>query len=72
MPRGDDHFQIIEKINDDTYKVDLPSEYGVSASFNVANLSLFDVGDDSRSNPFEERGDYAIQTPNDQLEFRLV
>jgi len=72
MPRGDDHFQIIEKINDDTYKVDLPSEYGVSASFNVANLSLFDVGDDSRSNPFEERGDDAIQAPNDQLEFRLV
>jgi hypothetical protein len=72
MPRGDGDFQIIEKINDDTYKVDLPSEYGVSASFNVANLSLFDVGDDSRSNPFEERGDDAIQAPNDQLEFRLV
>jgi hypothetical protein len=33
----------------------LPSEYGVSAVFNVSNLTLFDVGDDSRSNPFEER-----------------
>ena len=33
----------------------MPSEYGVSAVFNVSNLTLFDVGDDSRSNPFEER-----------------
>jgi hypothetical protein len=48
--------------------VDLPSEYGVNATFNVADLSLFDVSDDSRSNPFEERGDDAIQAPNDPLE----
>ena len=36
--------------------MDLPSEFNVSATFNVADLSPFDVGDDSRSNPFEERG----------------
>jgi len=35
----------------------LPGKYGVSATFNVSDLTLFDVGDDSRSNPFEERGD---------------
>jgi hypothetical protein len=40
--------------------VDLPGEYGVSSTFNVSDLSSFDVGDDSRSNPFEERGDDAI------------
>jgi translation initiation factor IF-1 len=68
MPRGDSPFQIIEKINDNAYKVDLPNEYGVNATFNVADLSLFDVGDDSRSNPFEERGDDAIQAPKDPLE----
>ena len=28
----------------------------MSATFNVVDLSPFDVGDDSRSNPFEERG----------------
>ena len=34
----------------------MPSNYGnVSATFNVADLSLFDVGD-SRTNPFEEGG----------------
>jgi hypothetical protein len=49
-------FQIIERINDNAYKADLPSECSVSATFNVVDLSLFDIGDDSRSNPFEERG----------------
>jgi len=68
MPRGDGHFQIIERINDNAYKVDLPSEYGVSATLNVADLSLFDVGEDFRSNPFEEREDDAIQAPKDLLE----
>jgi hypothetical protein len=55
-PRGDGPFQILEKIKDNAYKVDLPSEYKVSATFNVSDLSPFDVGDDSWSNPFEERG----------------
>jgi hypothetical protein len=55
-PRGDGHFQILEKINDNAYKVDLPGEYNVSATFNVSDLSPYDTGDDSRSNPFEEKG----------------
>uniref|UniRef100_A0A2N9J2M7 Reverse transcriptase RNase H-like domain-containing protein n=1 Tax=Fagus sylvatica TaxID=28930 RepID=A0A2N9J2M7_FAGSY len=52
-PRGDGPFQILEKINDNAYKVDLPGEYKVSATFNVSDLSPFF---DSWSNPFEERG----------------
>uniref|UniRef100_A0A2N9II81 CCHC-type domain-containing protein n=1 Tax=Fagus sylvatica TaxID=28930 RepID=A0A2N9II81_FAGSY len=36
-PRGDGPFQVLERINDNAYKLDLP-------------------GDDSRLNPFEERG----------------
>jgi hypothetical protein len=55
-------------INDNAYKVDLPSEYNVSVTFNVTDLSLFDVGDDSRLNLFEERGDDAIQALKDLLE----
>ena len=55
-PRGDGPFQILEKINDNAYKVDLPGKYNVSTTFTVADLSLFDVGEDSRSNPFVERG----------------
>ena len=55
-PRGDGPFQILKKINDNAYKVDFPSEYNVSATFNIFDLSPFDVGEDSRLNLFEERG----------------
>ena len=55
-PRGDDPFQVLERINDNTYKLDLSGEYNISATFNVSDLSPFDVGDDLRTNPFEERG----------------
>jgi hypothetical protein len=54
QPRGDGPFQVVERINDNAYKLDLPGEYGVSASFNVADLSHFDVGDDLRTNPYQE------------------
>ena len=57
QPRGDGPFQVLERINDNAYKLDLPSYYGnVSATFNVADLSLFDVVDSRRTNPFEEEG----------------
>ena len=55
-PRRDGPFQVLERINDNTYKLDLPGEYNISATFNIFYLSPFDVGDDSRMNPFEERG----------------
>jgi len=52
MPQIDGHFQIIERINDNAYKIDLLGEYSVNVTFNVVDLSFFDVGDDSRSNSF--------------------
>jgi len=55
-------------INDNAYKVDLLGEYNVSITFNVVDLSSFDIGDDSRSNPFEKRVDDMIQAPKDPLE----
>ena len=51
-------------MNDNVYKIDLPGEYGVSATFNVADLTLFDTNFDLRSNPFEERGDDVDQPRN--------
>jgi hypothetical protein len=44
-------------MNDNAYKIDLSGEFGVSATFNVVDLTLFDTDFDSRSNPFKERGD---------------
>ena len=55
-PRGDGLFQVLERINDNAYKLGLSGEYNISATFNVSDLSPFDVGDHSRMNPFEERG----------------
>ena len=38
MPRADGPFRIIEKVNDNVYKVDLPGDYNVSATFTVKDL----------------------------------
>lgn len=54
--RGDGPFQVLERINNNAYKIDLPGEYNVSATFNVSDLSPFDFDSDSRTNPFEEGG----------------
>ena len=54
-PRGDRPFQVLKRVNDNAYKLDLPGEYNVSATFNVSDLSPFDFAD-SRTNPFEEGG----------------
>ena len=55
-PRRDGQFQVLERINDNAYKLDLPGECNISATFNISDLSPFDVGDDLKMNPFEERG----------------
>ena len=55
-PRGDGPFEVLKMINDNAYKLDLLGEYNISATFNVSDLSPFDVGDNSRTNPFEDRG----------------
>jgi hypothetical protein len=56
LPRGAGPYKVLAKINDNAYKIDVPiAEYGVSSSFNVADLILYE-GEDiaaSRSTPFE-------------------
>ena len=54
LSQGNGSFQVLECINDNAYKLDLPGEYNDSATFNVSDLSPFDVGDDLRKNPFQE------------------
>ncbi|GJR46950.1 RNA-directed DNA polymerase [Tanacetum coccineum] len=54
-------YRILKKINDNAYKVELPGHYGVSSTFNVADLSPYtpdaDFDDDSGSSRFLEGED---------------
>ena len=50
---------MLERINDNAYKLDLPGEYNVSASFNVADLTPFDADSELRANPSQEEGNDA-------------
>jgi hypothetical protein len=45
MPRAAGPFKVLQKINDNAYVLDLPAEYGVSSSFNVADLKPY-AGED--------------------------
>lgn len=60
LPRKDGPFTVLEKINNNAYKIDLQGKYPISDSLNVADLELFVAGDlDLRSNPFIGGGDDA-------------
>ena len=73
MPRSDGPFEVIEKIGPNAYKIDLPGDYGVSATFNVADLSPYYDEDDqfpslrSNSNQSGEYdGDHPMEPSEDQ------
>jgi len=67
-PRGDGPFQVLERINNNAYRLDLLNEYGVNTTFNISDLIPFvsevDIEEeeltDLRSNPLQGGGDNAI------------
>ena len=57
MPRAAGPYKIIEKINDNAYKLELPPEFGVSPTFNIADLKPYLGEEDeleSRMTQFQE------------------
>ena len=68
-PRGGGPFKVLERINNNAYRLDLPEEYGVSNTFNITDLVPFACLTDSddegyadlRKNPLrEERVDVVL------------
>lgn len=69
QPRADGPFKVVQKINDNAYKIDLPSKYGVSETFNVSDLSPYFGPNESRTTPFQGgEDDEDIPTFNDHAE----
>jgi len=44
MPHDDDPFQVIKRINDNAYELDMPDTYLGSNSFNITDLTPFSAG----------------------------
>jgi hypothetical protein len=41
MPRADGPFKVLQRINENAYKLDLPADFGVSPIFNIADLTPY-------------------------------
>ena len=52
MPRGNGPFKVLEKVNNNAYKLELLADIGVSPTFNIGDLTSYlrdeDDGDDLR------------------------
>jgi hypothetical protein len=62
MPRVDGLFKVLEKINENAYKLDLPTNFGVSPTFNIADLKSYLGEEDElelRTTQMQE-GDYDV------------
>ena len=67
--RANGSFKIIQKINDNAYKVELPGDYGVSTTFNVSYLSPYEDDEpiDLRMSPFQLGENDALEQPKPNL-----
>src|SRR5438105_14629496 len=66
MPRAAGPFKVLEKINDNAYKLELPPDFRVSPTFNISDLKPYFGEEDeleSRMTPIQEGGDDEDITP---------
>ena len=61
QPQADGPFEVLERINDNAYKIDLWGKYNVSGTFNVADLSPYlsdeDEEEDHEAEDLEDTAD---------------
>ncbi|KAG8472928.1 hypothetical protein CXB51_034787 [Gossypium anomalum] len=72
LPRGDGPFQVLELINENSYKLDLLGEYNISASFIVSDLSPFDAYFDLRTSRFEDGGMMYARPGHPQVRIKIL
>ena len=68
MPRAARPYKILEKINDNAYKFELSSEFGISPTLNISDLKPYLGEEDeleSRTTPIQEGEDDADITSTD-------
>ena len=68
MPRAAGPYIILEKINDNAYKLELPSEFRINPTFNISDLKPYLGEEDeleSRTTPLQEGDDDEGITPMD-------
>ena len=73
LPRGDGPFQVLERINDNAYIVDLLEDYRVSSRFNINDLSPFDVGSNLGTTSLQEGGNdrgLSLDSIQEELEYK--
>ncbi|CAB4291559.1 unnamed protein product [Prunus armeniaca] len=64
-PRADGPFKVLRCVGDNAYKIELPGNYGVSATFNVADLSPYHGSEDKENSGTSSRAAEAYDTESD-------
>jgi hypothetical protein len=68
LPRANGPFKVVAKINDNAYKLELTTDFGVSPTFNIADLKPY-LGEEheleSRMTQMQEWDDDEDIPPND-------
>ena len=54
MPKAEGSFGVLERINDNAYKIDLSNKHDVSSTFNISDLAPYLEDEALRATPFEE------------------
>ena len=57
MPRAKGPFEVLERINDNAYKIDLGDKHDVSATLYIGDLAPYLKDEELRTTPFEEEED---------------
>jgi hypothetical protein len=71
MPHAAGPHKILEKINNNAYKLELPPEFGISPTFNISDLKPYLGEEDelqSRTTPLQEGEDDEDVTPMHMVE----